>query len=375
MDVLERMGADVAVVPGVTARRTWSPATVAAAGHRGARRPRSPPSTRSPSWRWPRRRPTGPTVFTGRGGAAGEGVRPPGRRGRPGAGLRGRGRGGRRRPRGRRGRTGWPAGPRGHVDSGGDHRMAMAAAVAALAGGTGESTVGGIRRGGHQLPGLRRRPGPPGRGGPRDRPRAGGCCRHRRPGRLGQVDRLAGAGRAPRARTARHRGHVPGRGLGSPRPGAGPGRSARPWPPSPGTPTSTSGRARRIDGVDVTDGHPLPRGEPGRLDRGRQSRPSGAELVRRQRRWAEDHGGGVVEGRDIGTVVFPDADVKVYLTAIARGAGPATARRGGGRRGPARPASTPPGPPRPCFRRTTPACSTPPVAASRTWWTRSSSWL
>jgi cytidylate kinase len=40
-----------------------------------------------------------------------------------------------------------------------------------------------------------------------------------------------------------------------------------------------------------------------------------AVLVARQREWAEAHGGGVVEGRDIGTVVFPDAPVKVYLTA------------------------------------------------------------
>jgi cytidylate kinase len=39
------------------------------------------------------------------------------------------------------------------------------------------------------------------------------------------------------------------------------------------------------------------------------------ELVERQRRWADRHGGGVVEGRDIGTVVFPDAAVKVFLTA------------------------------------------------------------
>lgn len=39
------------------------------------------------------------------------------------------------------------------------------------------------------------------------------------------------------------------------------------------------------------------------------------ELVSRQREWAETHHGGVVEGRDIGTVVFPAADVKVYLTA------------------------------------------------------------
>ncbi|HUE59146.1 MAG TPA: (d)CMP kinase [Acidimicrobiales bacterium] len=40
-----------------------------------------------------------------------------------------------------------------------------------------------------------------------------------------------------------------------------------------------------------------------------------AELVARQREWAAAHDGGVVEGRDIGTVVFPDAQVKVYLTA------------------------------------------------------------
>jgi cytidylate kinase len=34
-----------------------------------------------------------------------------------------------------------------------------------------------------------------------------------------------------------------------------------------------------------------------------------------QRRWIRDHQGGVVEGRDIGTVVFPDAILKVFLTA------------------------------------------------------------
>jgi cytidylate kinase len=39
------------------------------------------------------------------------------------------------------------------------------------------------------------------------------------------------------------------------------------------------------------------------------------ELVLRQREWVESHGGGVVEGRDIGSVVFPNADLKVYLTA------------------------------------------------------------
>ncbi len=42
------------------------------------------------------------------------------------------------------------------------------------------------------------------------------------------------------------------------------------------------------------------------------------ELVRRQREWVAEHGGGVVEGRDIGSVVFPDADLKLYVTASAR---------------------------------------------------------
>ena len=39
------------------------------------------------------------------------------------------------------------------------------------------------------------------------------------------------------------------------------------------------------------------------------------ELVSRQRKWVDERGGGVLEGRDIGTVVFPDAELKIYLTA------------------------------------------------------------
>jgi len=42
-----------------------------------------------------------------------------------------------------------------------------------------------------------------------------------------------------------------------------------------------------------------------------------AELRSRQREWAVGRAGAVVEGRDIGTVVFPDADLKVFLTARA----------------------------------------------------------
>jgi cytidylate kinase len=39
------------------------------------------------------------------------------------------------------------------------------------------------------------------------------------------------------------------------------------------------------------------------------------ELRERQRTWVAERGGGVVEGRDISTVVFPDARLKVFLTA------------------------------------------------------------
>ena len=43
--------------------------------------------------------------------------------------------------------------------------------------------------------------------------------------------------------------------------------------------------------------------------------PVRAVLVDRQRAWVEQHDGGVVEGRDIGTVVLPDAPLKVFITA------------------------------------------------------------
>lgn len=38
-------------------------------------------------------------------------------------------------------------------------------------------------------------------------------------------------------------------------------------------------------------------------------------MVQRQRAWTAAHVGAVVEGRDIGSVVLPEADVKIYLTA------------------------------------------------------------
>ncbi len=58
-------------------------------------------------------------------------------------------------------------------------------------------------------------------------------------------------------------------------------------------------------------------------------------LVDRQRAIGRD-GGVVMEGRDIGTVVFPSADVKIYLDASPAGAGEASRHRRRAQRRPAR---------------------------------------
>ncbi len=43
-----------------------------------------------------------------------------------------------------------------------------------------------------------------------------------------------------------------------------------------------------------------------------------AALLARQREFAARSGGAVLDGRDIGTVIVPDADAKLYITASAR---------------------------------------------------------
>jgi cytidylate kinase len=74
-----------------------------------------------------------------------------------------------------------------------------------------------------------------------------------------------------------------------------------------GTRTAVDGRdvSAAIRGPEVTDAVSTVSAHPGVRE----------ALVGRQRAWVVEHGGGVVEGRDIGTVVFPDARVKVFLTA------------------------------------------------------------
>jgi cytidylate kinase len=73
------------------------------------------------------------------------------------------------------------------------------------------------------------------------------------------------------------------------------------------------GSAVRIDGHDVTRAIRTPEIDRAAAVAARLPKVRAA-LVKRQRR-AGEHGGIVIEGRDIGTVVFPDADVKIYLDA------------------------------------------------------------
>lgn len=69
-----------------------------------------------------------------------------------------------------------------------------------------------------------------------------------------------------------------------------------------------------VDGDDVTDA--IRTEEVSRAVSSVAANPEvRKEMVRRQRAWLEANGGGVLEGRDIGTVVVPDAEVKVFLVA------------------------------------------------------------
>jgi CMP/dCMP kinase len=69
-----------------------------------------------------------------------------------------------------------------------------------------------------------------------------------------------------------------------------------------------------VDGVDVTSAIRTPEIDVA-VGPVASAAPVRAAMVAQQRRWGTERGVGVMEGRDIATVVFPDAPVKVYLTA------------------------------------------------------------
>src|SRR5690349_8840834 len=71
-----------------------------------------------------------------------------------------------------------------------------------------------------------------------------------------------------------------------------------------------------VDGVDSTEA--IRTEEVTKAVTAAASNPRVREvMVERQRAWIANNGGGVLEGRDIGTVVCPDATLKVYLVADA----------------------------------------------------------
>ncbi len=92
------------------------------------------------------------------------------------------------------------------------------------------------------------------------------------------------------------------------------------------------GATVEVDGVDATAGLRTPAVDAA-VSTVAANPAVRAELVKRQRAWVEARGGGVVEGRDIGSVVLPDADLKIYLTASPE----ERARRRAGERGQGQP--------------------------------------
>jgi 3-phosphoshikimate 1-carboxyvinyltransferase len=211
-------------------------------------------------------------------------------------------------------------GPDGHLChaatySGGDHRMAMAAAVAALAAGPGRSRVGGFACVGTSYPGFLAALGSL---GGRTIPGAAG-------GPLVAIDGPAGSGKSTVSAALSAR-------LGVHRLDSGAMYRAVAWAAlDRGIDRADAGALALIardadivvgadgvgiDGVDITAAIRSPEVSAA-VSQVAATPEVRRHLVDRQRRWAGEHRGGVVEGRDIGSVVFPDADVRVYLTASA----------------------------------------------------------
>ena len=201
----------------------------------------------------------------------------------------------------------------GRFDSGGDHRMAMSAAIAALAVRPGEhSLITGFGAVETSYPAFAQ-----------DIERlAVGTAVPR--ALLVAIDGPAGAGKSTVSRAVAKRLRVDRLDTGAMYRAVAALALELGTPPEDseavaalaGAATIEVGEHVIIDGHDVTGLIRSP--EVGRAVSVVAANPDvRRHLVERQRAWAGAHGGGVVEGRDIGSVVFPGAELKVYLTASA----------------------------------------------------------
>ena len=282
-------------------RRAWSTgARDDSAGRRrvAARTRSSPPTVRRGRDPLPRRgagagrrggRGRGHDRLQGRGRAAGEGGRTGWRRWsrcrvvrRP---CRGRG----RRAASSTAGPGGPSAPGSRSTAAGDHRMAMAAAVAASAAGPGASTISGFDAVATSYPAfaedLARLDGPsrvgdsPVGGCPSRRPARGARSSSPSTGPPARESRRSRrpSGQAARIAAARHRRHVPGRGVGRPRNGVSTRATQAAVAAIAAEADIDVGADRvQIDGRRRHGGDPFPRREPGGLGRGRQPRGAGA---------------------------------------------------------------------------------------------------
>jgi 3-phosphoshikimate 1-carboxyvinyltransferase len=204
-----------------------------------------------------------------------------------------------------------------HLDSDGDHRMAMAAAVAGLAAAPGEQTVlTGFAATATSYPGFAEH--------------LAGLCHGSaatamEPGPrplVIAIDGPAGAGKSTVSRRVATRLGLDRLDTGAMYRSVAALALQRNIAPDDHHAVAalaaeaeiSLGERVTINGIDVTDVIRSP--EVGQAVSLVAANPEvRIHLVARQRAWVAEHGGGVVEGRDIGSVVFPDAALKVYLDA------------------------------------------------------------
>jgi 3-phosphoshikimate 1-carboxyvinyltransferase len=196
-------------------------------------------------------------------------------------------------------------------DSGGDHRMGMAAAVAALAVPAGRSMITGFGAVETSYPGFAD-----------DLAQLTGADAVR--ALVVAIDGPAGAGKSTVSTAVAQRLGLDRLDTGAMYRAVAAQALAHGVAPDDadavaalaGVAEITVGERVVIDGADVTDVIRAP--EVGRAVSVVAANPEvRRHLVARQQAWADAHGGGVVEGRDIGSVVFPGAALKVFLTASA----------------------------------------------------------